>query len=243
MMRFALFVIAAAVALGQPKSNSDLSTAARVDYSGALTTKPVKVGASNPANCGAGELFFNTAATTGQKIKGCESTDTWVTQGGGGGGGSTLTYTLLPAGLLDNGLGGGMTVVDTLYQVKVATYVNASTNHSTWWTVIPAAWTGVAPAVRISWTNATSNSSNTYKWNLTSSCDATGSAPTYNTAAISTVNDTTTAFVPSVTSSTLPITGCSAGNLVRIRLLEGTTFTSTAAHFVYGLEVIWPLTP
>lgn len=158
-MRFALFVIAAAVALGQPKSNSDLSTAARVDYSGALTTKPVKVGASNPANCGAGELFFNTAATTGQKIKGCESTDTWVTQGGGGGGGASTKHVVFQGGgfNLGNPYSGGISETVTagmLTEGYATRYVGTSQfadggakGQITW--VYPSTWNGSAVTIKL----------------------------------------------------------------------------------------------
>lgn len=242
-MRFVLIglIAAAAVCIGQPKSLSAVSTAAPVDFGSATSTRVVKVGTSAPGTCTVGDLFFDSDATAGSNFFGCTATNTWTLLGGAGG--SSQAIHTMGATQVELGAGGGEAALDALYNLKVVKYTNASTEHATWFEGIPAAWTGVAPAVRIFWTNAASNSSNTYKWELTSSCDASGSGMTYNTAAVSTVNDTTTAFVPSITSSTLPITGCSAGDIVRIRVKEGTTYTSTANHYVYGIEVIWPLTP
>lgn len=44
-------------------------------------------GASNPAACVTGQIFFNTSATAGQNLYGCTATNTWTQQAGGGGGG------------------------------------------------------------------------------------------------------------------------------------------------------------
>ena len=77
MMRFALFFIASAIALGQPKSISNVSTTAPVAFGSALTTKPVKVGTSAPGTCSVGELFFDSDATAGINLFGCTATNTW----------------------------------------------------------------------------------------------------------------------------------------------------------------------
>ena len=161
---------------------------------------------------------------------------------GGGGGGSTSAIVTLPAGLLENGLDGTESVIDSWYSAKVAKYTNGEGRASTWWTAIPTNWTGAAPRVRVFWFNAASSSSNTYKWELTTSCDASGGM-TFNTAVSTTVNDTTAGGVPQITTyaSSMPITGCTAGLDIRIRIKEGTSFSSTALHYVQGIEVVWPL--
>jgi hypothetical protein len=73
----------------------DLSTQAKnVDFSGASSTKPVQVGATLPAVCSIGQLFFNTGAPPGQNLTGCIAPNLWVvlsvTGGGGCGGGSVV---------------------------------------------------------------------------------------------------------------------------------------------------------
>jgi hypothetical protein len=48
-----------------------------VDFSGASRTKPSKAGATLPATCGVGELFFLTTAPAGQNLYSCGSTNSW----------------------------------------------------------------------------------------------------------------------------------------------------------------------
>jgi len=54
------------------------------DASGASATKPAKAGPLLPATCGAGEFFFNTAATSGQNIYLCNPANTWTQVSTGG---------------------------------------------------------------------------------------------------------------------------------------------------------------
>jgi hypothetical protein len=58
-----------------------------VDFQTAPFTKPLKTGASLPATCGQGELFFVTTATAGANIYGCAASNTWTVEGTGGSGG------------------------------------------------------------------------------------------------------------------------------------------------------------
>ena len=54
------------------------------DASGAAATKPAKAGAALPSTCGAGEFFFNTAATSGRNIYLCNPANTWTQVSAGG---------------------------------------------------------------------------------------------------------------------------------------------------------------
>lgn len=64
---------------GYSQTRLDLRTQTKnVDFSGALTTKPVKVGTAIPAVCSAGELYFKSDAPAGSNLFGCTSTDTWT---------------------------------------------------------------------------------------------------------------------------------------------------------------------
>ena len=49
-----------------------------VDFSGAVSTIPWKVGATLPAVCGVGQGFFNTAASSGQNVYLCTALNTWI---------------------------------------------------------------------------------------------------------------------------------------------------------------------
>ena len=70
--------------LGQTRI--DLRTESRnVDFSGAPSTKPVKLGPALPGGCSTGEMFFNSAAPPGQNLYGCTSTNTWSLETTGGG--------------------------------------------------------------------------------------------------------------------------------------------------------------
>lgn len=208
-------------------------------FAGALSTKPVKVGTAAPGACSAGEMFFKSDAAAGSNLLGCTATNTWTLLGGVGGG-SPTNIVRLSAGDLANGYGLGEAVVDARFLALLAKYTNGSAQHATWWLPIPTNWTGVAPSLRLFWSNDTSNSANTYKWNVLTSCDASGSG-TWNSPSILTVNDKNTSLAATITTTTLPITGCTAGVDMRIRIQEGTTFSSTAEHYLQGLEVIWPL--
>ncbi|HEY3936883.1 MAG TPA: hypothetical protein VGL97_05610, partial [Bryobacteraceae bacterium] len=49
-----------------------------VDFTNALWTRPVKTGASLPATCSSGDLFFNTSAPSGTNLYGCPTANNWV---------------------------------------------------------------------------------------------------------------------------------------------------------------------
>jgi len=60
----------------------DLKTQAKnVDFTGAITTKPVKAGTTLPATCAAGELFFKTNAAPGGNLYLCTAANTWTQNG------------------------------------------------------------------------------------------------------------------------------------------------------------------
>lgn len=63
-------------ALGASLSNVYTPTAA-IDYSGAASTRPWKVGTTLPSTCVTGQGFFKSNATAGQNIYLCTATDTW----------------------------------------------------------------------------------------------------------------------------------------------------------------------
>jgi hypothetical protein len=61
----------------------DLSTQAkRVDFTNAISTRPIKTGVALPTACVTGEVFFNTAAVPGSNLYACTATNTWTVQTG-----------------------------------------------------------------------------------------------------------------------------------------------------------------
>jgi hypothetical protein len=67
----------------------DLRTQARnVDFSGAASTKPVKTGATLPASCAAGEIFFKTTAAAGKNLYTCSPANQWSLIAGAATGGA-----------------------------------------------------------------------------------------------------------------------------------------------------------
>jgi hypothetical protein len=82
MRRAQLMTMVCAVAMfGQ--TQVDLKTQSRaVDFSAAPGTKPIQTGAVLPATCTVGQMFFNTAASSGQNLYGCIATNTWLPETG-----------------------------------------------------------------------------------------------------------------------------------------------------------------
>jgi hypothetical protein len=67
--------LAAGVMLAQTTINGSRSILGDFDASAAKTTKPVKTGTSDPANCSVGELFYRTDTAT---LKYCSAANTWT---------------------------------------------------------------------------------------------------------------------------------------------------------------------
>jgi hypothetical protein len=72
----------------------DLKTQTRrMDFSAAVHTKPIQVGAALPVTCELGEMFFRSTDAPGSNLYGCTVANTWTQlAGGGGGGGGSESY-------------------------------------------------------------------------------------------------------------------------------------------------------
>ncbi len=89
-----LLALVAISAFGQTITTLNLSTQGRnADFANFPFTRPFTQGSTLPSTCQIGQLFFNTAATVGNNVFGCVSTNTWAGMGGGG----SSTYVLPPA--------------------------------------------------------------------------------------------------------------------------------------------------
>jgi hypothetical protein len=68
----------------------DLRTQTRnVDFTGAVSTRPLKTGSALPATCQVGDMFFKTDASAGSNLYGCTATNTWSGQAGSSQAGSS----------------------------------------------------------------------------------------------------------------------------------------------------------
>jgi hypothetical protein len=62
----------------------DLRTQSKsVDFSGAVSTKPMQTGSSLPSTCAIGQFFFLTTASAGSNVYGCSAANTWTVEGNG----------------------------------------------------------------------------------------------------------------------------------------------------------------
>jgi hypothetical protein len=64
-----------------------------IDFSGAISTTPAKVGTVIPATCAVGQMFFLSNAVAGANLYSCTATNIWSLETGGGGGGSANVTT------------------------------------------------------------------------------------------------------------------------------------------------------
>jgi hypothetical protein len=74
----------APVVMAQNPTTLNLGTQSRnADFSAMPFTRPVSVGASLPATCSVGQLFFNSAAAAGNNLYACAAINTWNPLGAG----------------------------------------------------------------------------------------------------------------------------------------------------------------
>jgi hypothetical protein len=79
-----VLLLLVAVVCTHAQTTIDLVTQTRnVDFAGATTTRPFKVGSSLPAICRQGEMFFRVGAAT-EVLYACTATNVWTLQNGSG---------------------------------------------------------------------------------------------------------------------------------------------------------------
>jgi hypothetical protein len=76
----AILALLVSEALAQTSINL-LNQSHNADFSNFTFTRTMSVGATLPATCAVGQLFFNTAAAAGQNVYGCTQTNTWAALG------------------------------------------------------------------------------------------------------------------------------------------------------------------
>lgn len=79
-MRLFLSFLILAASLSAQTTHGGITSNGAINFSGATTTRPVKLGTSDPATCAVGEMLYRTDAAT---LKHCSATDTWSSVGGG----------------------------------------------------------------------------------------------------------------------------------------------------------------
>ena len=94
MHRQWLLGIAVAAGLASAQTQVDLGRQSKdVDFSQAISTRPLKVGTTLPSNCTVGQMFYLTSALAGANLYGCTATNTWAAEGSGSGVESTTQLT------------------------------------------------------------------------------------------------------------------------------------------------------
>ena len=78
----ALLLWCAFTRLGSSQTAVDLRTQSKsVDFSGAISTKPMQTGSSLPATCAVGQFYFLTGAPAGNNIYACNPANNWLLEG------------------------------------------------------------------------------------------------------------------------------------------------------------------
>jgi hypothetical protein len=79
-----LFLWAVFAVTGEGQTLVDLRTQSKsVDFSGAVSTKPMQTGSSLPSTCAIGQFFFLTTAAAGSNVYACNPANTWSVEGNG----------------------------------------------------------------------------------------------------------------------------------------------------------------
>ncbi len=77
-----LLLWAVFVATGEGQTSVDLRTQSKsVDFSGAISTKPMQTGSSLPSTCAVGQFFFLTSAPAGSNVYACDAVNVWTLEG------------------------------------------------------------------------------------------------------------------------------------------------------------------
>jgi hypothetical protein len=81
--KFAVAMLITTTIAAWSQTRLDLRTQTKnVDFSAALSTRPVKVGTAIPATCTSGEIYFKSDAPAGSNLLGCTATNTWTVMSG-----------------------------------------------------------------------------------------------------------------------------------------------------------------
>lgn len=83
--RYIIFSILIHAAWCQTPTAVDLRTQTKdVDFSAALSTKPIQTGTALPASCSIGAMFYLTIAAAGSNLYACTTANTWTVETGAG---------------------------------------------------------------------------------------------------------------------------------------------------------------
>jgi hypothetical protein len=78
-----LFLWTGFIATGEGQTLVDLRTQSKsVDFSAAVSTKPMQTGSSLSSTCAVGQFFFLTTASAGSNVYACDAINTWTVEGG-----------------------------------------------------------------------------------------------------------------------------------------------------------------
>src|SRR2546425_116283 len=75
-----LIVLAVSIRLSAQTKINLRTQALDVDFTNAVSTRPIKTGNALPPACTVGDLYFLVTAPAGQNLFGCNATDSWQAQ-------------------------------------------------------------------------------------------------------------------------------------------------------------------
>lgn len=220
------------------------------DYSGASTTAVIRLAASDPATCDATkrEMYFDTATNA---LKSCNSTNTWTAVGGGA---SSITeYPLFIGGVGTSGSNlpmihlvtgavsyGRLNVSPSMLGAVEFARGAPAVAEAQIYTFLPSTWTGTITLQAFTTLAADSSGTGTYVLGVRTLCVTPGtdtlnglSSASFNAAQTmeETIGTIGAGQIGKLsTTATLTTTGCSAGDLLFIRLIrDAGTWTNDTA--------------
>lgn len=230
------WLCAAAALMAEKRDHGTVAAPGSVqDSSQAAVTKPFQVGTNLPATCTVGQAFFKTDAAAGQNLHLCTAADTWTQlQPGGSSGGSSVREQSFPPVLnqtgtryLTNGWstpgtdgaarGGGGAAPHTFGYLAFA---DGAPLYAVLNTRLPEDWDGGPIQATVAWTR-NSGTGSAAAIVLETACVAAGgayNAPNYGPAQTLTPALPAADTVAITTWASLSLSGCSAGDLLAIRL-------------------------
>jgi hypothetical protein len=133
----------------------------------------------------------------------------------------------------------------TTYTWGTLDFDHTSAKKASWSLRLPAGWTGNID-VGLDW--FTSATTNTNKWTIESACVAEGAsdatAPAFNaTQTITTTSAGTTNNLTRSAQTSITTTGCSAGNILILRVGRDVTDTNTSIDSLQNVDVTLRITP
>lgn len=212
---------------------ADNTFVGRQDATGASSTAPIKAGTSLPASCVVGDIYVKTNATATNMLYACTATNTWTAQGGAGTKPNDI-YRTIAVGCANGG--SGSIAVMWWYPTSSATYSCDNSGEGSadfqvnFFAIIPYQlpddWDGNSITLKLTLRHLFTES---ISFTLATSCQAAGgdwTSPSYNTGQTISISPTANQTTY-VTKTGVTMTGCTAGNVMYLKLTRDNVGSGT----------------